>query len=251
MALAIDASTPALASSGNGTVTVTTAAFTTPANVFLLALVGRNGPASSTDDTGTVAGTGLTWALAGRKSAVGSGQIAGGTAQPGLAEVWWAYSAAALTAQTVTDTRTVQINTGYDHTLKVLVITGAETTWGGAIAANGANGSAPTVNLTTTANGSWVFAVVPDWSASGAATVGSGQTLVDDYNNGTQISIHFLRQTTATATSGTSVTSNITAPASEQFNILAVEVRAAGGAAAAAPPRLNVVRQAPMRAANF
>jgi hypothetical protein len=228
VALAIDASSPALVS-GTGA-TITTAAFSPPANSFILVAVGRNGPVSGQDDTGTISGAGLTWTLMGRKSSVGStGQITGGTAQPGCIEYWWAYSASALTSVTITDTRTNGSGTGYDHAMQPYVITGAETTWSGAITANASSSGLPSVALTTTAANAWVFSANTDWAQKGNCTVGSGQTKTSEYNNTGQISIHFWRQTSATATSGTSVTSNLTAPSAQQFDQLAVEIRPANG----------------------
>lgn len=229
MALAIDASTPAMVSLLTGA-DITTAAFTSPANVMLIALVGRNGPNGTVDDTGVVSGAGLTWALAGRVSAVGSGQTSPGLGQPGCVEAWWAYSAPALSAVTVTDTRAVPNNTGYDHALKVLVFTGAETAWGGAISGNASASGAPTATLTTTTNGSMVLGVATDWSQSGAGTAGSGQTMLEEFDHGGQITIHFWQQTGLAATSGTSVTTNLTAPATENYNMLAIEVRDGSGA---------------------
>lgn len=248
MALAIDASSPSITS--GTTAGVTTAAFTTPAAVFLVALCGRNTNAG-TDGTGTVSGAGLTWTLAGRKGKTGAtGQIAGGTAQDGCVEVWWAYSASALTSQTVTSTRNTGTGIGSEHSLQVEVLTGAETTWGGAIAANAAASAAPTVTVTTTQAGSWIFGVISDWNQAGLGTAGSGVTIISEYNPSGQITIHNLRETASTSSSGTAVTINLTAPATEQYNMLGVEIRASAGGAAILP-RLTVVRQAPMRASLF
>ena len=223
MALAIDPSTPAITS--GSTAAIASAAFTTPANVLLVALVGRDSASAGVDATGTVSGAGLTWTLAGRKSAVGAtGQVAGGTAQPGCAEIWWAYSSTALTSVTVTDTRAGGPD---DHAIQVMVITGAESTWGGAIAANGAASGLPTATLTTTAANSWVMACSTDWSAGGNATAGSGQTIISQFHLASQISIHFWRRTATTPTSGTSVTCNLTAPSGQQYDMLALEIREA------------------------
>lgn len=227
MALAIDASSPALVSSASAAA-ITTAAFTTPANVALVAFVGRNTPTAGSNATGTVSGAGLTWTMAGRKSDNGTGQITGGTAQPGCVEIWVAYSASALTSQTVTDTIAVS-GVGHDHAMQVLVITGAETTWAGAITATGAASGLPSLALTTTAANAWVMSAATDWQALGNGTVGSGQTMAGQYHNSGQISVHFWRQTATTTTSGTSVTDNLTAPSGEQYNMLSIELRPAAG----------------------
>jgi hypothetical protein len=222
MALAIDASTPAITS--GTTLAVTTASFTTPAAVLLVAFVGRDN--GTGDPTGTVSGAGLTWHLAGRKSTPGSNQIAGGSQQYGCVEIWWAYSASALTAQTVTDTRTTGGNGNADaHAMQVVVLTGAETTWAGAIAANGSSGGFPSVALTTTAAGSWVMSCSSDYYGNGNATAGTGQTIISQCDYSGLISIHFWRQTATTPTSGTTVTNNLTAPPNQQYNILSIEIR--------------------------
>lgn len=254
MALAIDASTPALASATTGTA-VSTAAFTTPTAVFLLAMVARDSPGTPTGNTGTITGAGLAWTLAGRKSDTGSNQIAGGTGQGGIAEMWWAYSSAALTSVQVTDTQSL---TNQAHGLKVIVITGAESTWGGAISAGGsANTGAspvPSATLTTTAANSWVFSCSNDWNASGAGTAGSGQTIIDSSTisgTGTGITAHYWRQTAVTATSGTSVTNNLTAPSGQTWNELILEVRASTGAAPTPPRRLQNPRAAVIRASSY
>lgn len=251
MALAIDVSTPAITSAAAAT--CTTAAFTTPAAVLLVALVGRDTGVAAANSLGTVSGAGLTWTLAGRKtdSTGATGVITGGTAQPGCVDVWWAYSAAALTSATITDTRAD--NGTKNHALKVMVLTGAETTWAGAVAANGAASGLPTVTLTTTAGNAWVFAASLDWAQKGLGTADTGQTIVDEFNSTSNITFHVWRQTSTTAASGTSVTNDLTAPAAEQYNIVGIELRAVagGGGAAVSPRRMTVVRQAPMRAANF
>ena len=116
MALAIDTSTPAMASSTQITppAVLTTAAFSPPAGSFLLALLGRDTPNAGGNATNTVSGAGLTWTLAGRKTdyASATGVVAGGTNQPGSVEVWWAYTASALTNVTVSATANDTTSTG-------------------------------------------------------------------------------------------------------------------------------------------
>lgn len=243
MALAVDASSPALFS--GTTRAISSASFTTPTNVFLLAMVGRNGALTGDDDTGTISGAGVTWTLAGRKSAVGAtGQISGGTAQPSCTELWWASSATALTAQTITDTATQPGNAGvgYDHAVQLLVFTGAETTWGGAISAGGAASGLPSMSLTTTRAAAWVFASATDWAANGNATAGASQTIQSQYTNTGQISIHFWRQTATTSSSGTSVTDNVTAPSAEQWNGLIIEIRPPAAAGVLLPDLIMAPR---------
>lgn len=253
MALAIDASTPAVAT--GTTAAITTASFTTPAAVFLLALVGRNVSTAATNSTGTVSGAGLTWARAGQKTDYASATtvISGGTNQPADADVWWAYSPSALTAQTVTDTRADALSgANREHALQVMVLTGAETTWGGAIGATAASSGLPSLATTTTAAGAWMFSVSTDWLAKGAGTAGAGQTIINDYTVTGNVTVHFWRQTASTATPGTSVTENLTAPSAEQYNMINVEVRPAAGGSTANPLSVRAVIRVPMiRAANY
>jgi hypothetical protein len=227
VALAIDASTPAKASAL--VQVVTTAAFSPPAGSFILALVGRNwpNPFGGNSADGTVTGTGgLTWAMAGRKSLTSSST--GGAGTDSCVEIWWAYAASAPGSITVTDTRGVADPgpTGGDHVIKPIVITGGESIWGGDIDAAFSTSGLPSVTNVTTRVNSWCFSVVSDWAQAGPGTLGSGQTMIDEYDNAGQITIHMWRQTSTTPSSGTSVTSNLTAPL-EQYNQLAIEIREA------------------------
>lgn len=229
MALAIDASSPALAS--GTTATITTSAFTTPASVFLLARVARNVGTAGANSAGTVSGAGLTWTKIGAKTDYASetGVVTGGTNQPACVEMWWAYSSSALTSVTVSDARSDGLTgANHEHALKVSVITGAESTPAGAKTANAAASGLPSTTTTTTAANAWLFSVSTDWLAKGSGTAGTGQTIENDYNVTGNISAHFWRQTSTTATSGSSVTNNLTAPSAEQYNMLTVEVRPSG-----------------------
>jgi hypothetical protein len=62
-----------------------------------------------------------------------------------------------------------------------VAFSGADTTTDGAVASgNGSTGS-PSVSLTTTRAGSWVWGVGDDWDQAKARTAGSDQTLFDQY----------------------------------------------------------------------
>jgi hypothetical protein len=252
VALAINAASPAMVA-GN-TTTITSAAFTAPAQSFLLALVGRNVTGAGVNGTGTVAGAGVTWTLAGQKTDYASAtkNITGGTNQPTDVELWWAYTAAGFTSQSVTDTRADGLSgVNLEHAMQVQVLTGAETAWGGAIAATGANTGTPSLALTTTGAGSWVYSVSTDWNSMGAGTPGSGQTIVNEYTVSGQITIHFWRQTATTTTSGTAVTQSLTAPTPQLFNMLDFEVRQSTATASLPQRARSVQRVAGIRAANF
>lgn len=222
MALAIDPTTPAKVT--GTTAAIATGAFSPPAGSVLWAFVARNGPVAGNDD-GTVSSTGaLSWSLAGRKSTnVGS---TGGAGTEACVEIWRAYAATAPGSITVTDTRADGAS-GADrqHILKVLVITGAEPVWAGAITGTSSASGLPSGSVTTTRASSWVFAVASDWAQAGLGTAGTSQTIIDEDDVAGQYSAHIWRQNSTTPASGTSVTMNLTAPAAQQYNELAIEVR--------------------------
>ncbi|HEX2700650.1 MAG TPA: fibronectin type III domain-containing protein [Acidimicrobiales bacterium] len=201
--------------------TVTTAPFDTSGpNELLVAFVSSDGPAGM---TASVSGSGLGWSLARRTNT-----------QLGTSEVWSAFAPNKLTAATVTSTPS---SAGYVQSLTVLAFSGAA----GIGATSGANApsGAPAVSLTTTAAGSWAFAVGFDYDGAIARTLGAGQTMVHQAvqaGSGT-----FWAQSTSapTATAGTLVTLNDTAPTNDRYNLAAVEVRSA--AATAGPPTITAV----------
>lgn len=222
MALAIDVTTPAKAT--GTTIAITSGAFSPPAGSLLVAFVARNGPAGNNDD-GTVTSTGgLTWSLAGRKST--NAGSTGGAGTEGCVEIWLAYAATAPGSITVTDTRADGASgTDRQHILKPVVITGAESVWGGDIDAAFSASGLPSVTSLTARSYSWVFAVSSDWAQAGLGTAGTSQTIIDEDNVAGQYSVHIWRQNSATPVLGTSVTSNLTAPAAQQYNALAIEIR--------------------------
>jgi hypothetical protein len=223
VALAIDGSTPAKVT---GTTTaISTAAFSPPANAQLVAFVVRNVGFHNFNADGTVTSTGgLSWSLAGRKS-VNAGST-NGAGTDGCTEIWVANTTTAPGSMTVTDTRGDGLSgSGAEHILKVEVFTGAESPWAGAITGTSSTSGLPSASVTTTQANSWVFASSSDWSAGGVGTVGSGQTMIDEDDVAGQYDAHIWRQTSTTGSSGTNVTMNLTAPAAEQYNELAIEIR--------------------------
>lgn len=222
MVLAIDGTTPAKVT--GTTAAITSAAFSPPAGSVLWAFVARNGPSAGNDD-GTVSSTGgLSWSLAGRKSTNAGSTNGAGT--EACVEIWRAYAATAPGSITVTDTRADGAGgTDRQHILKVLVITGAEPVWAGAITGTSSASGLPSASVTTTRASSWVFAVASDWAQAGLGTAGASQTIIDEDDVAGQYSAHIWRQDATTPASGTSVTMNLTAPAAEQYNELAIEVR--------------------------
>jgi len=168
--------------------------------------------------TGSVSGAGLTWQLAVRTNVQG-----------GTAEIWYALATTILTSQTVTATLTVTggtFNQIRGVSITLVSFTGASTSTGiGATGTGNAATGAPTANLTTTQNNSWVFGVGVDWSNDTARTVGSGQTIVhQDVDSTNGITIWAQRQNSTTPASGTSVTINDTAPTTDEWNLSLAEI---------------------------
>ncbi|WP_158867385.1 galactose oxidase-like domain-containing protein [Leifsonia sp. AG29] len=180
---------------------------TTGTNELLLAFVSSDG--TSTAQIGSVTGGGLTWTLRQRSNG-----------QPGTAEVWQAVAPTPLSNVTVTAT---QKSGSWQSSLTVAGFLGADTATGAVLAANGASGG-PTATLTTTRAGSWVWGVATDWSTAHARTVGTGQTLVDQYLSPSGDTYWLQRTNAVTPTAGTAVTINDTAPTTDMWDLALVEV---------------------------
>jgi hypothetical protein len=189
----------------------TTAAFSTAAaGEVLVAFVGADGTA--TGQTATVTGAGLTWTLVRRTNV-----------RPGTAEIWRAVAPSVLTNVTVTST--LGLATAFDQSLTVVAFRGA-TGVGASASANAATG-APTVALTTTKAGSWVYAVGNDWDRAVARTVGAGQAIVHQFVDSSIGDTYWTQSATGpTAALGTVVSMSDTAPTNDRWNFTAVEVLA-------------------------
>jgi hypothetical protein len=230
--LALDASTPTQATKTATGNTVTTASFTAPTSSLLVAFYMQDEGGqvnTSIADTG-----GLTWTRVIRlcTNTVGEANTPtpSGTAQDGYIAVWWATTSSA-TSRTITVTESGAGGTGRNAALAVKVFTdsgGAPSV--GAVATKGGSASAPSHSVTTTANNSWVWALVDDWSQAGLGTAGSNQTLTDEYNPSGFITTHVFKQNATTSSSGTAVTMNLTAPTSQTWNEGVVEILANPGA---------------------
>lgn len=237
MTITKDSSTPAQVDKTTSGSTATTASFTAPANALLLAWFESD---SSGQINTTIADTGtLTWTRLARlcTNTVGEANTPTptGTAQSGYISVWKATTSSSA-SRTVTVTVTGAGGTTKEGMLSVLVYTdtgGAPGT--GATGAAGGSASAPSKAVTTTAANSLVLGGNCDWSAAGAGTAGSAQTMIHDHP-GTNISAHVWTQNSVTASSGTAVTMNLTAPASQTWNQAVIEITANGGAGPTLPP---------------
>jgi hypothetical protein len=141
-------------------------------------------------------------------------------AQLGTSEVWKAAGPAAPGSVTVTSTPAAG---GYDQSLTVIGFAGADGV-GASSAASAASGG-PSTSVTTTRNGSWVFGVGNDWDRAIARTVGPGQTMRHEWvDSGVGDTFWQQSQVSPTATAGTLVPINDTAPTGDQWNLVAVEV---------------------------
>ena len=191
----------------NGTGTVTTAPFSTTGPRLLVAFTSSDG--SSTKQTTTVTGGGLTWTLIQRANTKG-----------GTAEIWAAQATGPLTGATVTSKPKTA---GYDQSVTVVAFTGASGI--GASASAGKSGGLPSVSLNTTQAGSWVFGVGEDYSNDIARTLGTGQSLISQWiDPGPGETFWVQDENAPTPAAGTAVTINDTAPKGDTWNLAAAEI---------------------------
>ena len=204
-ALAVDQT---ITQNGNGK--ITTASFSTAGPRLLIAFVSSDGPAAK--QSATVTGAGLTWTLVRRANTEG-----------GTAEIWSATAAAPLINATITATPKT---TGFDESLTVIAFSAA-----GGIGASTTAGKAkgaPSVALTTTAPGSWVFGVGEDYTGALARTPAAGQSIITQWvDPGPGETFWVQNESSLTPTSGTTVTLTDTAPVGDEWNFAAVEILAA------------------------
>ena len=216
-AISVDAT--AFGNRASASTTVTTSSFsTTAANELLLAFVSADQVSSSATTVTKIAGGGLTWVLVRRTNT-----------QLGTAEIWRAFAASPLSGVTVTATLSQTVCSS----MTVMSFTGVDTSGtngSGAIGATGTgnlNPGLPTASLVTTRNGSLVLGVGNDWDNAIGRTVDSGQSLVHQYFPPVGDTYWVQTQSSATLLSGTTVTIDDTAPASDRYNLTIVEVLAA------------------------
>ncbi len=220
--LALDTTVSAHQTSGGSTISAGGLSTAAPDEV-LLAFVASDGPnASGAQSITAVDGGGLSWVLRRRANE-----------QAGTAEIWQATAPAKLANATITATRA---SGGYQGEITVAAFGGADTAATGATAAGSASGGAPSVSLTTTRAGSWVWGVGDDWDAAAGRTVGSGQTLVDQFLSPSGDTFWAQRRSATTPAAGTTVTIDDAAPTGDRWNLAAVEVRAAPGGEGEEPP---------------
>ncbi len=190
-------------------------------NELLVAFLASDSPQSGYAFT-SVTGGGLTWSFRARSNS-----------QPGTAEIWQAIAPAPLTNISVAATRP----SAEDGAITIVAFSGANVAANGAVAIGSSAASAPSVSITTTDVGSWVWGVGNDWSNAAPRTVGAGQVLNDQYLAPVGDTYWTQSESATTAGSGALVTINDTAPTGDMWDMAAIEVRAAsGGGGGPAPP---------------
>ncbi len=210
--LIVDGSVTTHQSSASSTIT-SGAISTTSANDLVVAFIASDGPSRSGGQTfSSVTGGGLTWKLVQRTNA-----------QPGTAEIWTAVAAHPLSSATVTATRS---SGSYGGSIDVVAFSGADTTTSGAVGTASAATGAPSVSLTTTTSGSWVWAVGDDYDRAVSRTVGAGQTKFDEFLAGSGDTYWTQSQTAPGNPANAKVTLNDTAPTTDRWDLAAIEIRA-------------------------
>lgn len=240
MALAIDASSPAVATQTVNTVAaLTTASFTPPAGAVLLvlwsgdALTEPTGTPTITDSLGTpLTYTQTDWKHRADASPTVFGQAAAWTAVVGSS----AAMTVTVTSNAVSGDRTAA--------LKILVLTGADTvTPAGAHGKSGsASAAAIAQSYTAQATSGWGFLAVTDFDQLGAQTAGTGCTIIGSANVSTSITYTFARRTTADDSNGVSNSLNTTLPGtSTNLSWVYVEIKPAAAAVSSPPASALVV----------
>jgi hypothetical protein len=195
----------------HGAGTVTTPAFhTAAAGEVLIAFVSADGPAATAGQSATMTGSGLTWTLVKRANA-----------QPGDAEVWVAHSPRVLNSATVTSRLA---RSSFRQDLTVIAMEGVRGV--GASAANSATGGAPHVSLITNGSTSLVFAVGHDWDNALGRALPSGWVSLERWLDESSGDTYWTQYTnTPTGPAGSVVEAGDTGPVTDQYNIVAVELR--------------------------
>jgi hypothetical protein len=187
---------------------------TSNANELLLASVQSSGP-STGGQSSTVSGGGLTWH-----------KVAAENKEGGDAEVWYALATSTISKQKITATASI---TGYPENLTLVTLTNAS-----GIGASGtfySASGAPTGTITTTQPDSWVWASANDPANDVLRKVPSGQNawvqaLFSSTTGKTTVKGTFWTQSTTNPTpnGNTPVTINDTAPTTDPYNLVLVEI---------------------------
>jgi hypothetical protein len=194
---------------GQSNTSATAKVSTSSAGEVLVAFVRSDSPSPS-GNSSSVTGGGLAWR-----------RVAQENRALGDAEAWTATAGTRLSSVPITAKATNY--SGYDEVLTVIAFEGAT-----GIGAHGtffSTRGAPTGTIKTTRPNSWVFAAGDDWLRSVGRTPRPGQKIQQEsYDSGGDT--YWVQSTSApTAAAGTSVTINDTAPTSDPYDLVLVEVR--------------------------
>lgn len=192
-----------------GSTATTSALSNVPSGTVLLAFVAADGPGRAAGQTSTVTGGGLTWTLVRRTNGVA-----------GSSEIW----RTTLTADKPTLAATSTLSSsGYHQSLHLVAFSGAAGV--GAVAGGSASTGAPSVAVTTSKNGGWIWGVGNDWDNAVAHTPRSGQTIDHQWVDTSIGDTMWMQRVTApTPAAGTSVTFGDTAPTGDRWNLAVAEV---------------------------
>jgi hypothetical protein len=160
----------------------------------------------------SVGGAGLRWALVKRAN----GQF-------GDAEIWRATANSVLSGASVTSTPE---HSGYQQSLTVIAMEG--TAGVGASASASAASGAPTLSLTTTKPTSLIFAVGNDWDSAVARTLPAGWVSLNQRVDMTGDTYWSQYTNVPVQAAGTQVRVSDTAPATDRWNLVAVELTGDG-----------------------
>lgn len=223
MALAIDSSTPALASANSGNV-ATTASFTPPAGAVLVAIGYHDTVGGNTTNTSAITDSqGLTWSIKATRNRADSG------GQNGHVQISTAVVGSS-TSMTVTTTGT---NCGGAAGVYVLVMTGADTTTPmDATPTEGSNTAAAiSLAITTVTDLAWAFLVATDWNVAANMTAGASQTAVvaTGIGSGPDMRVYLGRQNSTTSPAGSVTMSTASPSAGNTNNYIVFAVRPATG----------------------
>jgi hypothetical protein len=183
---------------------------TSQSNELLVAFITSDGPSSGSQSFSTVTGGGLTWTL--RKSV---------NTQAGTSEIWTAAAPNVITNATVKATRA---KGSYVGSITVAAFINANISTIGATGGASAATGAPSASLTPTQTGSILWGVGNDWDNATTRTVGSGQTIVDQYLATGSGDTFWVQRKNTTNTVGQTVTLNDIAPTSDRWNLALIEI---------------------------
>src|SRR6476661_1981425 len=158
MALALDASAPTTVQ--GTTQALTTASFTPPAGAVLVLLFGANDTTVDASlSTVTNTGTAATWTRRVRKSKNAASD--GGAGTDGAADIWTATAPGGAITVTATSA-SATTGSGHEKMMKLMVVTGADTSALTNVAAASSTTGLASVTVTSCIVGSYVFAIDSD-----------------------------------------------------------------------------------------